>query len=58
MNRKKRDQLRRQKEKSKRLPKIGSLLVIDGVVHECVAQHGLGGGMWVPYDTLHPGEAH
>ena len=56
MNRKKREQLNRQKEKAKMLPKIGDLLRIDGVIHECVGQHGLGGGMWVPYEILHRGE--
>lgn len=65
MNPKKRDQLQRATAKTTQIeakrPKLGALLRIDGVVHECVSREGMGpwhwGGMWVPYETIH-GHSH
>lgn len=56
-----RDQQRRAKAKAARItakrPKLGWLMWIDGVLHECVSSEGLGqwhwGGSWVPYETIH-----
>lgn len=61
MNKQKRAQLRRRKLREIRLlalrPKLGALMRIDGVVHECISSEGAGpwhyGGCWVPYETLH-----
>ena len=40
-----------------RRPKVGSLMYIDGVIHECVSSKGMGwwhyGGVWIPYKALH-----
>lgn len=50
MNRKMREKLQRQQKQRSKWPRLGALMRIDGVVHECVATPGaFGGGVWAPY---------